>query len=185
MKILTGTLRVRAVLYKPSPLLRPTSDKARKAIFDVLRGALEGAEVLDLFSGTGALGFEALSGGAERVFFVESDVSQARRIRENLDALGLRDKAVVLHQDAGVVVRGWKEKPVGIIFLDPPYSRGLADRTLGEIAASRVMGPDTLVAAETRRGETLPERYGALQLIKLKTYGDTSVRFYRPGKTVD
>ena len=87
MKILTGALRGRKVLFKPNPNLRPTADKTRKAIFDMLQGGLEGAKVLDLFSGTGALGFEALSSGAEFVTFVESERAQALEIKKSLEKL--------------------------------------------------------------------------------------------------
>ena len=95
MKILTGALRGQRILFRPNPHLRPTADKARKAIFDMFQGAMEGKRVLDLFSGTGALGFEALSQGAAHVTFVEKNKVQCSEISANLERFHWTDQTDV------------------------------------------------------------------------------------------
>lgn len=183
MKILTGALRGKPILFKPNPKLRPTSDKTRKAIFDMLQGGLEEKNVLDLFSGTGALGFEALSQGAARVTFVEMNRAQCDKIKENLIRLELTDRAQVVNLDAVAAVGSYsrQESTFDLVFLDPPYEKGLAERALLAISRSSVLGAQGWVILECGRREELPDPAGGLRKMKTKTYGDTKVLFYQRG----
>ncbi|MGH7198214.1 MAG: 16S rRNA (guanine(966)-N(2))-methyltransferase RsmD [Candidatus Omnitrophota bacterium] len=184
MKILTGTLRGKAISFRPNPKLRPTSDKVRKAIFDMLQGGLEDKNVLDLFSGTGAIGFEALSQGAARVTFVEMNKAQCDKIRENLIGLGLADRAQVVNLDAVAAVGSFSRRDdhFDFIFLDPPYEKSLAERALTEISRSSLLDAQGWVILECGRREALPEEAGALKKVKMKRYGDTTVLFYQMGR---
>lgn len=182
MKILTGSLRGQKIFnHKVSETLRPTSDKVRKAIFDALQGAVEEKNILDLFGGTGALGIEALSLGAGAVTIVEMDRLRSLKIEENLKRLGLSGKANVLTDDVFKALPRLERSNTyfDVIFLDPPYEKNLAQRTLEALGASRLAGPDTIVVAECHRRETLPKTAGRLQSLKAKTYGDTQVIFYK------
>ena len=181
MKVLTGALRGQRIAHKISPGLRPTSDKTRKAIFDILQGRVEGKAVLDLFSGTGALGIEALSGGAARAVFVEMDRLRAMKIEENLKRLGLAGKSAVMTADAQEAVKMLAKRAeiFDLVFLDPPYSKNLALTTLGVIEKLKIVNPDALIVAECHTKEKLPEAVGRLKSIKTKVYGDTQVSLYQ------
>ena len=181
MKILTGSLRGKKILFKPNPYLRPTADKVRKAIFDKLQGHLEGKRVLDLFSGTGALGFEALSNGADHVTFVEKNARQCQRIGDTLASLGLSGRASVLHHEAvaAVDLLSKKELLFDLVFLDPPYERGFGTAVLETLSLSVLLEPSALVVAETRKTDFLPEKVSRLLRINEKKYCEKMVSIYK------
>jgi 16S rRNA (guanine(966)-N(2))-methyltransferase RsmD len=181
MKILTGRLRGRILLFKPNSHLRPTSDKVRKALFDTLKGAVEGKNVLDLFSGTGALGFEALSGGAADVTFVENDRNQCRKIEENIRGLGLEDQARVWNGDVeeALGIFASKARYFDIVFLDPPYGKNLGLQTLTSLSKLSLVPEGGFIVLESRKGEMLPERCGLFRAVKAKRYGDTQITIYQ------
>ena len=183
MKILTGRLRGQRIGFDPGLRLRPTADKARKAIFDMLQGAFERCRVLDLYSGTGALGFEALSQGALAVTFVEEDPARCRKIAENLKRWDLQAKAQVCEQDAMIWLEqnSTKKASYDFIFFDPPYSTDLADRTLSLISRGVVLQKDGFAVLECPGKRCMPESCGALQAVRQKRYGQTQVLIYRMG----
>ena len=180
MKILTGALRGQTLSFTPNVRLRPTADKVRKAIFDALRGALEGAQVLDLFSGTGALGIEALSAGAKAVTFVEIDRRQSSRILENLRRLKLLDRSRVMTADALKAVRDFSRRGLSFdfIFMDPPYGRGLDRKLMDALSESPAVNEGGIVVLECRRNEDAPGEKGRLKMIRSKVYGDARVVIY-------
>lgn len=181
MKILTGALRGREISFKANPHLRPTADKVRKAIFDTLVGATQGAHVLDLFSGTGALGFEALSGGAAAAVFVEADKRQAAKIAENLKTLGLEKKGRVLSLDAlkAVQLLHREGEVFDVVFLDPPYNEGWERKTAEEVVARPILSKKSWVVMESAAKDIAsPATFGHLVKLKEKNYGDTRLVFY-------
>jgi 16S rRNA (guanine966-N2)-methyltransferase len=180
LKILAGTHRGRA-LATPAGKgeLRPTSARRREAVFDILAarlGELGGITLADLFAGTGAVGLEALSRGAERVVFVENDPAAARLIRRNLETLGLGARARVLQNDASRL--SVASEAVDAVFLDPPYGRDLAERALARLRAGGWLAPDAVVLVELGRDDafTTPEGFrlarehphGAGRLVRLE-----------------
>lgn len=179
MRIIAGEFRGRRL----APLkgrVRPTSDKVREAIFNILGSAVEGAQVLDLFAGTGALAWEALSRGARQAVLVEEEGASLEVLRRNLEALGLAERAQVLPlpvQGALKKLSARGEK-FDLVFLDPPYGRGLAAATLKALEASGLLDPEARVVAEHSRREALPEQVGRLSLSRCRRYGDTQVAFY-------
>ena len=181
MKILTGALRGQSISFSPDPLLRPTTDKARKAIFDMLQGELDGKTVLDLFSGTGALGFESLSQGASHVDFVEEDREQCQRIKGNLARWKFSGSVQVHAQD----VISWLSKNskapqvYDLIFLDPPYGTELAQAALEKIGASQMIKKGGFVFVECRKKVDIPPECGGLKVVRDKRYGQTKVLVYR------
>lgn len=179
MKILTGTLRGQTIFFKPNPHLRPTSDKARKAMFDMLQGAFEDTRVLDLFSGTGALGYEALSQGAAHVTFVENDGAQCKKIAENLKRLKLEEKTSVSEADAFDWVNAQKkQRAFDFIFLDPPYAYDLATQALEAIEKKELLSKKGFIVVECRRKDDVEEKIGSLAMVREKRYGQTKVLFY-------
>ncbi len=180
MKILTGRLRGQKIEFKPNPRLRPTADKVRQAVFNMLQGEVEGKSVLDLYSGTGALGIEALSSGAESVIFVEKNPAQCRAIKRSLELLRLRGDARVENSDAIKAVQQLAGETLtfDFIFLDPPYEKGLALRTLRAISESSIFHEGSLVICETGDEEPIPQKIGLFNCVKNKRYGDTRILFF-------
>ncbi len=180
MKILTGKLRGQHLIFRPNPHLRPTADKARKAIFDIFQGELENKRVLDLFSGTGALGFEALSQGSERVTFVEQDKAQYRQITENIKRLGLTNQADIFCEDALEALDKFEKsgQTFDFIFLDPPYGDEIAAKSLQKIAQNRLVNKQGFVLLECRKKEDFPPLVGNLKLLRDKRYGQTKILIY-------
>ena len=182
MKILTGDLKGRAIHLAPNGNLRPTSDLARKAIFDTLQGAIEGKRVLDLFGGTGALGFEAFSSGAKEVVWVEMDRQQTEMIEKTLQDLGLEKRGRVIRSDAMKAVEGMgrRGEVFDLIFLDPPYHQGLGQATVQWISRAGIFSPEAILVLETHKTEDPKEVLGKFKAVKTKKHGDTKITFYRP-----
>ena len=180
MKILTGNWRGKPIQFKANPFLRPTADKARKAVFDMLQDGVAGKRALDLFAGTGALGFEALSNGADFVTFVEMNKNQATFLENNLKKFEVEKCGEVLVQDALEAIPYLYEKKqiYDLIFIDPPYKQELAVKALELLARLPLWTSGSLIFAECHAKETLPERVGELTQIKSKTYGDTQILVY-------
>ena len=151
-------------------------DKVRKALFDSLGPEVSGKRVLDLFCGTGALGLEALSRGAEEVVFVDHSGDALSLVRENLKRLG-EERAVILKLE---LPRGLSrlEGPFGLVFITPPYGKGLARRTLLALSPT-LLSEEALVIVEERAGEELPVETPLLTRVKQRRYGQTELHFYR------
>ena len=180
MRVISGTFKGRKLASFRGQCIRPTSDRVREAIFNILTINWEGKEVLDLFAGTGGLGIEALSRGARRVFFIENDPRAILVLEKNIKALNLTSQCelVKLSVEEGIRVvgkRGWK---FDIAFLDPPYSKGLAESTLHLIAESDMLKEDGMVIVEHHYKETLLDRYQGLQMGDRRKYGSTGVSFF-------
>ena len=184
MRIIAGKYRSRPLKTPQGLDVRPSSDRLRETLFDVLTAArdLSGAVWLDLFAGTGAVGIEALSRGARQVYFVESAKKHARLLRENLASLNIASgfevqerevsKALPLLDVTGVVC--------DFCFLDPPYQRrGAYELTLGFLAQSRLLQPSSIVIAEHEKKFDPSDRFGALLRYRRLDQGDASMSFYR------
>ncbi len=181
-------------LYTPpsgSAEIRPLRSRIRKALFDIIGNNLEGKRVLDLFSGTGALGIEALSRGADFVVFVDFSSRSIELIKRNLDKLRETEKSLILRlrlpEDFKGIVNLSKRYNLlfDIVFITPPYEKGLSLRTLERFPVE-ILKEDALIVVEERSNIPLPQTMGTLHLFKKKTYGETTLHFYRtPGKAMD
>jgi 16S rRNA (guanine966-N2)-methyltransferase len=152
MRIVGGRLRGRTLVAPKSNAIRPTADRLRESLFNILAHAYDdpvtGARVLDLFAGTGALGLEALSRGAVFTLFVD-DAAEARALlRENIAALGLAGASRVFRRDAAKLGAAHPLAPFSLAFLDPPYGRGLAEQALAAAHAGGWLAPDAFVVVE-------------------------------------
>ena len=182
MRVIGGHDRGRRLRAPRGLRTRPTADRVRVTLFDVLGPAVAGARVLDLFAGTGAVGIEALSRGAARVVLVERDQSALRALRANLAALGASRAAARVM--AGDVLRvlpelGAQEGPFDFVFVDPPYATTLAGRTLEALAAARICrdGAEVVVQHSTRT--VLPAVRGLTAHRRPRQFGDTALTFLR------
>ena len=188
MRVIAGLYRSRRLQSLPGMDLRPTSDKLRETLFDVLTAgnpdALTGTVWLDLYAGTGAVGIEALSRGASMAYFVESSAERADLIQRNLRSLGIESGFEVLRQDVGHSLRQLPEqaRQADFFFLDPPYRLGDAYRkTLTAIADSSLLRVNSIVIAEHDRKLDPGERIGRLQRYRKLEQGDAALSFYRVG----
>ncbi|HVL91236.1 MAG TPA: 16S rRNA (guanine(966)-N(2))-methyltransferase RsmD [Actinomycetota bacterium] len=175
LRVISGEAKGRRLKTPPGLETRPTSDRVRQTLFDIL-GDVSGDHVLDLFAGSGALGIEALSRGASRAIFVESDPVAVRVVRENLAVCGFEGRAKVVRADAeDYVQRRSGDSPCDLAFLDPPYERGLAfvARLMGSLAARDRIAAGGRVVAESAAGDVeLPE---AFRLLRVKVFGRTQL----------
>ncbi len=152
MRVVGGRLRGRPLAAPKSQAIRPTADRLREALFNVLAHAygnpVTGARVLDLFAGTGALGIEALSHGAAFTLFVDDDADARALIRENVAALGLGGTSRIFRRDATKLGPVHPLEPFSLAFLDPPYGRGLAEQALTSAHEGGWLTPDALIIVE-------------------------------------
>lgn len=184
MRIVGGRHRGRRLLAPPGEAVRPTSDRAREALFDILshgrfaEGGIPFAEaaVLDAFAGTGALGLEALSRGAAEAVFIERDREALAILRRNLELLGETDRARVIPGDATRPPRGARR--CAVAFLDPPYRSGLAAPALEALAAAGWLAPGALAAIEIAAREKLVAPAG-FTLLDERVYGAARLVFLR------
>jgi len=182
MRVIAGKFRSR-VLKGPGKLrLRPTSDRLRETLFNVLGASVEDSLFVDLFAGTGAIGIEAISRGAKETVFIESHVATARLLQQNLAALEIRDTAELIVADAvrGLEKMAARHRIADFIFLDPPYAE--ADehlRVLEFLDASHLVAPRGIVIVEHSRKMELPERFERLECTRLLEQGDAALSFYR------
>lgn len=170
MRIVAGEWGGRRITAPPGRATRPTTDRVREAWMSAVADRVPGARVLDLFAGSGALGLEALSRGAERAVFVESAPSALRALRANLEALGAGPRAEVVRGDALRYVGGLEAGAFDLAFADPPYGQGLAAALLERFAEVPFAG---MLCVEHARDDALPDLPG----LRTRRYGDTSLTF--------
>jgi 16S rRNA (guanine966-N2)-methyltransferase len=183
MRIVGGTFKGRSLTGPKGDGTRPTSDRVRESIFNILAHgiegfALDGARVMDLFAGTGALGFEALSRGARFCQFVDESVEARGVIRQNADALGVIGQCKIWRRDATRLGPAAPQTPYDLIFADPPYGKGLGTAALASIVEGQWLSPGGMVVLEEAVKAAVADAPG-LTLLDTRDYGDTQVRFYR------
>ena len=181
MRITGGRLRGRGLAAPADQAIRPTSDRVREAVFNILaHGAaavdLGGARVIDLFAGTGALAFEAVSRGAAYALLVEESAEARGLIRENVEALGLTGCTRIFRRDATDLGPAGNIEPFGLAFLDPPYGKGLADKALAALVNGGWLSPGAVLVVEEREGVEVALPPGLTEVDR-RTYGDTQVIF--------
>lgn len=179
MRIVAGTLGGRVLRAPKNAATRPTSEKVREALFNVLGPPPVDLHVLDLYAGSGALGLEALSRGAVHATFVEKDRAALAALRGNLELLAIGDRATVAPLDVARFLAAAGPGPAwGWIFLDPPYAAGVVEATLAALPRTRVTD-DAVVIVEHAHRAPPPERAGFLLRTELRRYGDTALSRYQ------
>ena len=190
MRVIAGTYRSRILKSLKGLALRPTSDRLRETLFNVLAPNLAGSRFVDLFAGTGAIGIEAFSRGAAEVVFIENHAPAATLIRRNLESLGINSGVTVLAVDAlrGLAMLAAR-KSTGApafdhIFLDPPYAAAEDySRVLEFLGSTDLLAPSGIVVAEHRRNFDLREEAGVLRRYRVLRHGDAALSFYRRSGT--
>lgn len=183
MRIVGGKFKGHAIQGPSSTATRPTSDRVRESLFNILAHGIEGfdldgARVMDLFAGTGALGLEALSRGAKFCQFVEEGTDARGLIRRNADALGAIGLCKIWRRDATKLGPCAPQSPFDLIFADPPYNRGMGEKALASLVEGGWLAPGAVVVLEESERATIGGISG-LTAIDQRAYGDTVVHFFR------
>lgn len=184
MRVIAGTYRSRILKSLKGDALRPTSDRLRETLFNVLGEGVSGSRFLDIFAGTGAIGIEALSRGAQEVTFIEKHAPAAKLIRSNLESLGIKKGTNVLAGDAlrGLETLAAKKNgtPFDYVFLDPPYAAAEDyDRVMRFLGSAKFLSSHALVVAEHHHKFDLPEHFGLLRRVRVLKQGDAVLSFFR------
>ncbi|HNP60046.1 MAG TPA: 16S rRNA (guanine(966)-N(2))-methyltransferase RsmD [Nitrospirales bacterium] len=183
IRIVAGELKGRTIPTLPGRTTRPTSQRAREALFSILGGQIQGATVADLFAGTGAVGLEALSRGATKALFVEQNPLAGANIRRMLSQFKMASSSQVLIEDVSLAIQnsilvGWR--PFDMIFMDPPYRLPNVQQILHHLEEADVMAPTGRIIYEHFHKTIPPIPLGKWALIRTARYGDTALTFYRP-----
>lgn len=179
--MIAGTARGRILKSLKGFKTRPTSDRVREAVFNVIGPKTQGAVFLDLFAGTGAIGIEALSRGARFCYFNDLDRGACRLIRENLLRCNFQENSRVFNLDAQDAIRLLEREGserVDVVYIDPPYHQGLYEPVLDLLGHSSLMNEVAIVVVETSGKASLPEGFGRLALARTSRYGDTAIWYY-------
>ena len=175
MRVITGSARGRRLTAPEGEAVRPTYSRVKEAMFSIVQFDIEGRRVLDLFAGSGQLGIEALSRGAQSCVFVDIGKTALGTVFENLKATGLSDRAALMNADALSYLGSCRE-PFDLVFLDPPYASGLLEKAL--LLLPQVLNKGACVVCETSSETVLPDTLDTLTAKRYK-YGATALWIYR------
>jgi len=183
VRIIAGTLKGQQLVTPRGHRTRPTADQVRIALMDTLMPHLPGARVLDLFAGAGGVGLEALSRGAGRAVFVESDAAAFEALRRNIAALRLQAQTRIVRGDAvrALGMLAAQEERFDLVFLDPPYGVGLVEKTLARLGEGPLMAPAGIVVAQHFTKQPPPDAVGVLGAFRARRFGETTLTFFRAG----
>jgi 16S rRNA (guanine966-N2)-methyltransferase len=177
MRVVAGSHKGRRLLQPKGRAVRPTSERVKEALFSILGDRIQGVRFVDLCAGTGAIGIEALSRGASRVSFVESNPASLRLLRANLERTGLAEAADVYTCTAETFLKRLeaRREPVQILFADPPYTSASLTTLLRSLGQGAIMTGETVVILEHARKTAIPSSVGQLTLRRQYHYGDTTL----------
>ena len=182
MRIVGGEFRGRSLATPKSNDIRPTTDRTRESLFNILSHsypeALDGTRALDLFTGTGAVGIEALSRGCRQALFVEQSVEGRGLLQTNIETLALQGRAKVFRRDATSLGGVGTMEPFHLVFADPPYAKGLGEKALESAAVGNWLVPGALVILE-ERADVQPAPVAVFENLDVRVFGDTRMHFYR------
>lgn len=180
MRVVAGRFRGKTLHTPPDGSIRPTSDRVREAVFSSLSSRLGpdlgGAQVLDLFAGTGAMGIEALSRGASHCAFVDNGIAARAVLRENTQAFGIAGQMKMLKRDATDLGPRQRIEPADLVFLDPPYGKGLGEKALIAARDGDWLAPGAIVVFEEAKSAAVEISEG-FDLLDERHYGDTTIRY--------
>ena len=176
MRIITGSKRGKKLVTLEGEQVRPTTDRVKESLFNILQFQLEGRRFLDLFAGSGQIGLEALSRGAAQCVFVDASKESIRVVEKNVQSTGMGDRAKVVSSDFAAYLSGCREH-FDIAFLDPPYRSGLLERALPLVAQK--MNPGGVILCEHPKDEVLPETAGEFVQFRSYRYGKIMLTSYR------
>lgn len=181
MRVIAGEHKGRPLAAVPGKGTRPTTDKVKESIFNMIGPYFDGGWALDLYAGTGSLGIEALSRGMEKAVFVELDPRAFAVVKENIAALHLQNQAEAYRNDARRALKALAKREVQFdaVFLDPPYAKQKIEEEIAILQESSLLAPEAWIVAEHDAADQLADRIGACVCERSATYGDTTITIYR------
>ncbi|MFZ5801493.1 MAG: 16S rRNA (guanine(966)-N(2))-methyltransferase RsmD [Candidatus Omnitrophota bacterium] len=179
MRIIGGKFKSRKILFPKNRLTRPMTDRSKETLFDILGNLVDSKRVLDLYAGSGSLGLEAFSRGAAEVTFVDQADWAARVIQKNIEALAIQPFCELIRLDIFKAIDRLekKGKKFSLIFVDPPFMKGLVKKTLMRLDSSDIVAPFAQVVVGHARQEPLPESFSALNVTRTKRIGQACLSF--------
>jgi 16S rRNA (guanine966-N2)-methyltransferase len=177
VRIISGEHKGRRLRVGKKAKVRPTSDRVKESIFNILREEVAGKRILDLFAGAGSLGIEALSRGAESVTFVDASSQSVEALKKNLRSLDLENRSAILRLD-GLKALKRLEQSFQMVFADPPYLKGFAQKIIDSIAQLEVLEENGILILEHHKKETFCLPGEKLSVLKHKRFGDTVISFF-------
>ncbi len=184
MRVIAGQFKGRKLTSLKGRKIRPTSDRIREAVFSILSQKIDNAVVLDLFAGTGALGIESLSRGAETSFFVDKSKQAIQIINKNIEILKIKDKTEIFLHDACTInnLKIVFDQKFDLIFMDPPYDKGFIMNMFENVDLLNMMKNNSVIIAEHSIRDTNIEEVSGLDLFDRRTYGETLISFFRKSR---
>lgn len=185
MRVIAGTYKGRRLQSVPNNLTRPTTDKVKEALFQMIGPYFSGGMCLDLFAGSGALGIEALSRGIEKAIFVDQQSKAIQTIYANVELLGIEDKVEVFRTDAfrALKAAGKRDLIFDLVFLDPPYEKISYEKLLEALQTYGLVKDETIIVCEHERRQTLPDYYQGFHKLKTERYSNsTAITLYQKGE---
>ncbi len=185
MRIISGACRGRKLVQIQGKDIRPTSDRVREAVFNILGPGIRGKRVLDMFAGTGALGLEALSRGAQSAVFVDAARSSCNVIKRNIELCRMAEHARIICHDLVKAPLPVFHHPFDLIFMDPPYNKGYPGQVLGKPGFSELLAPGAIIIVEQSAKESFSYPVNSLDKYLEKKYSRTTLTFLRKSATDD
>lgn len=179
MRIISGKYKGHQLVDFSASHIRPTTDRVKESMFNILMGQVEGARILDLFSGTGNLGIEAISRGAAEVNFVELNKKSIDILKKNLSKLKVTEAYSVTQKDVLGFLRSYKGEPFDVIFADPPFTEKMAHDVMLAASQSAVFGSQTILTIESAKKERLDDDYSNLIRYDVREFGDKVLSFFQ------
>ena len=180
MRVVSGSAGGRRLIAPDGLDVRPTTDKVKESVFNIIQFEIEGRRMLDLFAGSGQMGIEALSRGAEHAVFVDSSRKSLDAVKQNISTVGFADHATVVAGDSLDYLRRCGQK-FGIVFLDPPYHNGLIPKVFDLLPD--VLERGAVIICETKSDEVLPDVFGDFTAVKTYKYSSIKITLYRNKNT--
>jgi 16S rRNA (guanine966-N2)-methyltransferase len=179
MRIISGKYKGHQLVSFSADHIRPTTDRVKESLFNMIQGNLDGARVLDLFSGTGNLGLEALSRGAQNVLFVEKSRKSIQILEKNIAKLKIEEPYQILQKDVLSFLRNYEGEPFDLIFADPPFTEAMAHDVMQAADESRAFHSQTLMMIESARREKILDDYPHLTRYDVREFGDKFLSFFQ------
>jgi len=180
LRVVAGSFRGRKLETIDDRTVRPTSDKVKESLFNIIAEYILDSQFLDLFAGSGAIGIEALSRGSTNVFFVDISNDSLKILKKNLSTLHIEDKIEMYNADYKTAIEKFKFKNIkfNIIYIDPPYFKAIAQDALALVEEASILSQNGIIAVEHDEKDSMPQNQGKLFLLKQKKYGGTKLSFY-------
>lgn len=179
MRIISGKYGGQHLVSFKADHIRPTTDRVKESLFNIIQNELEHARVLDLFCGTGNLGLEALSRGASEVLFVDLHPKSLSILKQNIEKLRVDEPHRILRKDVFGFLGAYKEDPFDLVFIDPPFTEAIAHDVMVKVSGSAIFKAGTLIAIESGRREKIEDDYGSLYRYNHREFGDKYLSLFK------